>query len=387
MFVRRPLFRMPQRRGFTLIELLVVISIIATLAALILPAVQNARETARRTECQNNLRNLGIAVQSYATARRGGIPYLVTDDKSYTSPTPYVGAKFNIEYGNAVNTNPRGASWAIQLLPYLEATTLYDRLRVSTNNTALGANTTDNLLNTSMRVFNCPTDQNTGNGAMSYVANTGYIASSIWGSSSDQTHSIGVYDHQFDGTSSPPSTDDYQVTAASGVFWREFQNQGFESNLDQISAADGTSQTVLLSENHNVVKFAVGAGNFGGWGSPYTGNIAFGVNIPVTGAIITDYGSAGGIGGTSGSGKQNGLALAGDAIIDTTNCKINANLQGATDGASPRPSSLHPGVVNMAFADGSCKVISQDIDESVYARLLTPFGGRYGQNVLSDNNF
>ena len=217
MYVSRPLFRQPQRRGFTLIELLVVISIIATLAALVLPAVQNARETARRTQCQSNLRNVGIAVQAYSTAKRGGIPYLVTNAMAPS----YVGAKFNINYGTASTPAYFGAPWSVQLLPYMEATTLYDRLKVSTNDVGLGANTTDNLANTGLEVFNCPSDQNNGNGAMSYAANAGYIAQTVFNSPTDQAHRIGSYDHQFDGTSSPPSTDDYQVTAASSVFARD----------------------------------------------------------------------------------------------------------------------------------------------------------------------
>ena len=133
--------------------------------------------------------------------------------------------------------------------------------------------------------------------------------------------------------------------------------------------------------------------------SPYTGDIAFGARVlssfstPVS--TVTPVSSAGGIGavGTSTTNKSVGLILSGTdqkvgfAASSTELSKINFNFAGATDSASPRPSSLHPGVVNMAFGDGSVKVVSQDIDDTVYLRLLTPFGGRYGQNVLADTDF
>src|SRR5690349_22969977 len=89
------------RRGFTLIELLVVISIIATLAALILPAVQNARATARRAECLNNMRNCGVAAQSYASSRNGNLPYVI--DVSST-----------INFGTAAAPQNGAAPWTVQ---------------------------------------------------------------------------------------------------------------------------------------------------------------------------------------------------------------------------------------------------------------------------------
>jgi prepilin-type N-terminal cleavage/methylation domain-containing protein len=93
-------------RGFTLVELLVVIAIIGILVALLLPAVQAARESARRSQCMNNLKQIGIALQNYHSAKK-------------TFP---MGAAFQ-----------EGTTWSGFLLPYMEETALADLLRTDVN--------------------------------------------------------------------------------------------------------------------------------------------------------------------------------------------------------------------------------------------------------------
>jgi prepilin-type N-terminal cleavage/methylation domain-containing protein/prepilin-type processing-associated H-X9-DG protein len=123
-----PARRKDARLGFTLVELLVVIAIIGVLVALILPAVQAAREAGRRTQCKNNLRQLGVAVQTYHDSR-GAYP------------------------SGRDGSGKRSVSWAFRLLPYLEQNPVYAAYRP-----ALDVDHDDNAMamRTPVPTFFCP---------------------------------------------------------------------------------------------------------------------------------------------------------------------------------------------------------------------------------------
>src|SRR6185295_14668096 len=104
-----------RRSGFTLIELLVVISIIAVLMSLILPAVQQAREAGRRTQCLNNMHNMGIAIANFSGAKNGGLPYI---DEPVTLP---------IGTPTPVATQVP-ANWPVSLLAYLDRQDIVEAL-------------------------------------------------------------------------------------------------------------------------------------------------------------------------------------------------------------------------------------------------------------------
>ena len=101
------------RRGFTLIELLVVIAIIAILIALLVPAVQKVREAAARTQCTNNLKQIGLALHNYHDAEKRFPP---------ASQVPYahVNQDSNLDW-----RLPFGPNWAVMILPYVEQGALY----------------------------------------------------------------------------------------------------------------------------------------------------------------------------------------------------------------------------------------------------------------------
>ncbi len=378
------------RRGFTLIELLVVISIIATLAALILPAVQNARATARRTECLNNIRNLGIAAQSYATSRNGNLPYLVDPNAP-------------IQWGGS--TNLQGfAPWTVQLLPFVELGPLAERLAAATNvlNVANNDFSAPNLAQTKIKVMNCPDDPNDDlDGNLSYAMNGGYIGTALWGTAINLStpaaptagHFPQLYDLAFNGTGGTYGTatynsDDTEVMAGTGVGWCNRQVK-----IDQVSRADGSTSTLLFAENLQAQNWS---GQTAVNNAAPIGSLMFGVPVAIPGSaapyLVADNTDAAGF-GLSAAGKQTGLRLSASppfrgAVSGTVlDGKINSNLNAAAEGAMPRPSSLHANGVNAIFCGGNGKFLAQTLDMALYAQLLSWDGSRKGQTIINDTDF
>jgi prepilin-type N-terminal cleavage/methylation domain-containing protein/prepilin-type processing-associated H-X9-DG protein len=129
---------MSRRRGFTLIELLVVIAIIAILIGMLLPAVQKVREAAARTQCQNNLKQVGVAMHAHHAAY-GVFP------PGYTSAAPAP---------NADGTGP-GWGWAAHLLPFMEQEPLYRQVNLKLD-IAHASNAA--VRTTSLKGYLCPSD-------------------------------------------------------------------------------------------------------------------------------------------------------------------------------------------------------------------------------------
>src|SRR6218665_1062715 len=169
-----------RKRGFTLIELLVVIAITAVLVAILLPAVQQAREAARRSQCQNNLKQIGIALHSYHEAF-GLFPYATANNAmQFTAAT------------DQVNNH---SGWPL-LLPYLDQGPLYNKFDFTAaerNSLFSGWSTTSsgkvmgdpaaitsnqNLSKTILNVLSCPSDA----GMMSYPSVTNYYGCNVAGS-------------------------------------------------------------------------------------------------------------------------------------------------------------------------------------------------------------
>ena len=138
-----------RKLGFTLVELLVVIAIIGVLVALLLPAVQSAREASRRSKCSNNSKQLGLALHNYHDVFQ---VFPINYSQSVQGP--------NGPGGNSGDNQSRQCSWMAMILPYIEQPSLYNSIDWNLGMKDAGGRPTSNvaIAQTLIPVFRCPSD-------------------------------------------------------------------------------------------------------------------------------------------------------------------------------------------------------------------------------------
>jgi prepilin-type N-terminal cleavage/methylation domain-containing protein/prepilin-type processing-associated H-X9-DG protein len=339
-----------RRRGFTLIELLVVIAIIAILIGLLLPAVQKVREAAARMKCQNNLKQIGLALHNYENTN-GYFPPGYTDGNTNPALTPD-------------NDSGPGWGWAAYLLPHLEQTNVYNRINF---NQPIGTGVNAQVSQIQLPVFLCPSDSfqqpysvydsSFGN-PIATVASSNYVGCNGW---------VECFNGAMGNPQPGPGNDGLGGAygpGGAGVFFRN-------SKTRVANVTDGMSNTVFAGErssNHAPATWtgAVPGGRCPAWMATQP---ATAPNTPPAQAPS----------GPSGSAYDN--ADYGEAWIFA---HTNATHLPSADFPVFDPDtfySYHAGRgANFVFGDGSVRFLTSSINPQTYQALGTVGGGEVLSN-------
>lgn len=324
-----------QRRAFTLIELLVVIAIIATLISLLLPAVQKVREAASRMQCQNNLKQFGLALQNYHSANQA-FPAGRNMFGAPGAPVP----SFSVH---------------CRLLPYLEQDNVFKTMSFTANwSDAVNATAAGSQVS----VFKCPSDDGSGFVPAGYAA-TNYRASEGNGI----CHAWGTYDASGSNASMP---------APNGMFF-------INSAIRIADFTDGTSNTAAMSEhligdNSNAIS-SERRDIFRSMTSPTNGDEAMTQCTAVDATDLTKQHAS--YGGTPWIyGTYSAISYTHAAPPNFRSCAFPP-----AGRIMSTANSNHPGGVNVVFADGSVHFVNDQITITTWRAL----GSRNGAEVLGSD--
>ena len=314
----------PRRVGFTLIELLVVISIIGVLVSLLLPAVQAAREAARRAQCTNNLKQIGIGLHTY-------------HDQHNTFPPGYVSAftPANDNPFTAQNDTGSGWAWGTMILPQLEQSPLFNAINF---NLSIHYHENDTASVTKVSNYLCPSDNTLALVPLRNQANTATVDTAAGG------NYVGMYGVGEVGAAPGRGT---------GIFFRN-------SRVGIADITDGTTNTFMVGErSHNLSYVTWTARSIGGW-------------------LFNTSSFEGGTDTFHADAEQCWVQVLGPVGLSDGNRTPN----------NPRAHvedywSRHPGAVNFLMGDGSVRPIKDSINPMPYRALATRSGGE----VLSSSDY